>query len=161
VQSTHIERASGLKSLGILVIHETAEIDKPSAMDHDGAYRVRWKAITGESQAPLVARVCQKGVAPEDERVFQARPISPDTGLLRSPLDTQSQTAKIWLGTENPAIWTVSFPRVPEAWPVPYCILNAWLEFWKVNDCVKLNVGTEPQPISQFEWASQRSLDRR
>lgn len=84
-------------------------------MDHDGAYRVRWKAITGESQAPLLARVCQKGVAPEDARVFQARPISPETGLLRSPLDTSSQTAKIWLGTENPAIWTVSCPNEPAA----------------------------------------------
>lgn len=76
--------------------------------------------MTGESQAPLPASVCQKGVAPEEAMVFHPSPISPDTGLVNKPDETWSQTAKTWLGTEKPAIWMVSFPNEPAAWPLPY-----------------------------------------
>jgi hypothetical protein len=132
-----------------------------SVSESDRAYRVRWKAMRGESHAPLLARVCQKGIAPDDAIVFQPRPKSPETGLLSNPFDTWLQTAKIWLGTENPAIWIVSCPNVPAAAPEPYWILKGLVPFWKVDDCTELNVGTEAQPVIQDESATQRSLDWR
>jgi hypothetical protein len=55
-------------------------------------YRVSWKAIKGWSQLPLCARVCQKGVAPDEAICCHARPSKPDTGLESSPVEMVSHT---------------------------------------------------------------------
>ena len=54
--------------------------------------RVIWKAITGWSHTPDEARVCQKGSAPDAAIDCHARPIRPDTGGVRRPFETSSQT---------------------------------------------------------------------
>lgn len=56
-------------------------------------HRVNWKVMIGSSQAPLATRVCHSGAAPDDAMVCHARPRRPDTGLVRSPEETVSQTA--------------------------------------------------------------------
>ena len=55
--------------------------------------RVIWKAITGSSHAPEEARVCQKGSAPDEAIDCHARPIKPETGDSRRPLEMASHTA--------------------------------------------------------------------
>jgi hypothetical protein len=55
--------------------------------------RVSWKAITGSSHAPDEASVCQKGSAPEEAIDCHARPIKPEVGESRSPVETTSQRA--------------------------------------------------------------------
>ena len=114
--------------------------------------------MRGESHLPLSAKVCQNGVAPVEAMVFHARPIKPETGLLRSPSETWSQMPKTWLVTEKPAIWMVSSPKIPAASPLPYWILNSLDWFWNVDDVDESKVATESQPVIQFELANQRSL---
>ena len=46
----------------------------------DDVERVSQKLISGESNCPLVASVCQKGVDPVAERGAKARPRKPATG---------------------------------------------------------------------------------
>jgi hypothetical protein len=56
--------------------------------------RVIWKVITGSSHEPDEASVCQKGSAPEAAIDFHARPIKPEMGDERRPLEMVSQRAK-------------------------------------------------------------------
>jgi hypothetical protein len=49
--------------------------------------------MTGLSQEPLLARVCQNGVAPDAASDSQASPSKPDTGLDNKPEVTSLHTA--------------------------------------------------------------------
>lgn len=49
--------------------------------------------MRGLSQAPFSTKFSQKGVAPDAEMDFQARPSRPETGEVSSPFDMSSQTA--------------------------------------------------------------------
>lgn len=69
-----------------------------SVNNHDkslkcASYLRSWIANNAESITPLLARVCQNGISPEVEIVCQAKPMSPDTGDVRRPVDTASTTA--------------------------------------------------------------------
>jgi hypothetical protein len=69
-----------------------------SVNNHDqslkcAAYLRSWTANNAESIAPLLARVCQNGISPELASACQARPMSPDTGDVRRPVDTSFTTA--------------------------------------------------------------------
>lgn len=114
--------------------------------------------MTGKSHAPPATRTCQKGTAPDDEIVCQARPRSPETGLLSRPVDILSQMANVWLDTENPAISTTSWPRVPAAWPLPNLMWKESLFVVKLDDLDGSNAAVPLQPIMQLMSATKRSL---
>lgn len=65
---------------------------------------------------------------------------------------------KTWLGTENPASWTVSLPSDPPALPLPYVIENGVVKLVKELDCEGLKVSIPSQLLVQDESAIQRSL---
>lgn len=64
-------------------------------------YRVSWKAINGEFQEPLLASVCQNGIAPEDDSDCHARPIRPVTGLCRKLDDVEITEPGKWLRSRH------------------------------------------------------------
>ena len=121
-------------------------------------HRVSWKDITGSVHAPLLANVCQNGVASDKASVCQARPNSPDTGLVNRPDEIWSAAANTWLLTENPAMWTTSCMRYPAAYPLPYWIWIGWERFFSVNDNVALRRAILEQPDVQVVSATERSL---
>ena len=119
--------------------------------------RVIWKVMTGSSHVPDEARVCQNGSAPEEAMDCHARPIKPEIGDSRRPVEMTSQTAggndlrdapleytrdlpKTWLETENPASWTTSLPKEPRVLPLPYVIEKEVVKLVKELDCEGLKV---------------------
>ena len=65
---------------------------------------------------------------------------------------------KTWLGTENPASWTTSLPKVPSASPLPYLIEKGVLRLVKELDCEGLKVAIPLQSLVHVESVIQRSL---
>ena len=138
-----------------LVSHGVHATLHKSRMTH----RVSWNDITGSVHVPLLlANVCQNGVAPDAAIVCQARPSSPDTGLVSSPDEIWSTAANTWLLTENPAICTMSCTRYPAACPLPYWIWNGCERFLSVDDDAASRRAILEQPDVQLVSATQRSL---
>lgn len=64
---------------------------------------------------------------------------------------------KVWPATPNPAICTLSVPKLPAAPPLPYLIVKGVERFLNVLDADESKVGTLPHPVKQFVEATQRS----
>ena len=122
---------------------------------------MRKNAIRGESQAPFETNACQKGKTPLEAIAWKAKPSKPDTGFVSNPEETRSHTPNIWLVTENPAIWTMSDPNEPTAWPEPYVTSKFVLWFLKLDEADTSKVGDDPQPVLHKVPATQRSLQKR
>ena len=119
---------------------------------------VSWNDITGSAHAPPLTNVSQNGTAPDAAIICQARPNSPDTGLVSRPDITWFTTANTWLQTENPAICTMSWMMYPAASPLPYWISNGWERFLSVVDEAAWRRAILVQPDVQLVLATQRSL---
>ena len=69
-----------------------------------------------------------------------ASPMRPETGPLRTLLDTCDTVANTCASTSKPAICTVSCASVPCASPESYVIVKLWLSDLNVLDFCSLNV---------------------